>query len=123
MNVSSKVILTLSQPTAILRDHLDRLYVCVFLCLLVSFNAIYPGFAVMKEQYRMLTLLTLARRLTFCVVLFTMKKNDDLGLAHRQKSTGEKHDFVLRRGLMVSKSILIEKAEGQELLVKLLFGL
>ena len=74
MNVSSKVILTLSQPTAILRDHLDRLYVCVFLCLLVSFNAIYPGFSVMKEQYRMLTLLTLARRLTFCVVLFTMKK-------------------------------------------------
>ena len=71
----------------------------------------------------MLTLLTLARRLTFCVVLFTMKKNDDLGLAHRQKSTGEKHDFVLRRGLMVSKSILIEKAEGQELLVKILFGL
>ena len=99
------------------------MYLCVFLCLLVSFNAIYPGFAVMKEQYRMLTLLTLARRLTFSVVLFTMKKNDDLGLAHRQKSTGEKHDFVLRRGLMVSKSILIEKAEGQELLVKLLFGL
>ena len=124
MNVSSKVILTLSQlATAMLRDHLDRLYVCVFLRLLVSFNAIYPGFAVMKEQYRMLTLLTLARRLTFSVVLFTMKKNDDLGLAHRQKSTGEKHDFVLRRGLMVSKSILIEKAEGQELLVKLLFGL
>ena len=122
MNGSSTVILTLSQPTAILRDHLDRLYVC-FLCLLVSFNAIYPGFAVMKEQYRMLTLLTLERRLTFCVVLFTMKKNDDLGLAHRQKSTGEKHDFVLRRGLMVSKSILIEKAEGQEVLVKLLFGL
>ena len=89
----------------------------------MSFNAIYPGFAVMKEQYRMLTLLTLERRLTFCVVLFTMKKNDDLGLAHRQKSTGEKHDFVLRRGLMVSKSILIEKAEGQEVLVKLLFGL
>jgi len=124
MNVSSKVILTLSQlATAMLRDHLDRLYVCVFLRLLVSFNAIYPGFAVMKEQYRMLTLLTLARRLTFSVVLFTMKKNDDLGLAHRQKSTGEKHDFVLRRGLMVSKSILIEKAEGQELLVKLLLGL
>ena len=36
------------------------------------------------------------------------------GLAPRQKWTGEKHDFVLRRGLLVSKSILIEKAEGQE---------
>jgi hypothetical protein len=50
------------------------------------------------------------------------EKNDDLGLAHRQKSTGEKHDFVLRRGLMVSKSILIEKAEGQKLSAKLLYG-